>query len=90
MCTTAWMDTHSSRADTRMTRQVLVSHMSHIAEDAHSAPGKALGDGALHVLVLRKPVSRLRLLSIFLQFEEGKHVHEPEVRAAAVFVRECA
>jgi diacylglycerol kinase family enzyme len=65
--------------------QVLVSHVSHIAEDAHSAPGKALGDGALHVLVLRRPISRLRLLNLFLQFEEGKHVTEPEVRGSSLF-----
>ena len=59
--------------------QVLISHVSHIAEKVHISPGKVLGDGAFHVLVLRKPISRWRLVGLFLALEHGAHVEAEEV-----------
>lgn len=62
---------------------VLVSHTSHIAEKAHTSPGKQLGDGAFQILVLRKPVSRGHLISLFLSLEHGGHVASEAVEVYA-------
>jgi diacylglycerol kinase family enzyme len=63
--------------------QVLISHVSHIAESAHSNPGKRMGDGTLQILVLRRQpsLSRLRLISLFLALERGYHVTADEVES---------
>ncbi len=59
---------------------VLISCVSHIGEDVHSNPGKALGDGKLNIMVLRKKnITRWRLLSLFLALEHGGHVEGEEV-----------
>lgn len=42
--------------------------------------GKSMGDGVFHLLVVRKPVSRARLLDLFLQIEAGKHIDCDTVR----------
>ncbi|TFJ84318.1 hypothetical protein NSK_004309 [Nannochloropsis salina CCMP1776] len=62
---------------------VLISHVSHIAESAHSNPGKRMGDGTLQILVLRRQpsLSRLRLISLFLALERGYHVTADEVES---------
>jgi hypothetical protein len=39
-----------------------------------------MGDGVFHLLVVRKPVSRARLLDLFLQIEAGKHIDCDTVR----------
>lgn len=57
---------------------ILVSHVSHIAQDVHIAPGLKLGSGTFQVLVLRQPISRLHLIKLFLSLEHGRHV-ESEV-----------
>lgn len=64
--------------------QLLVSHVSHVAEDCHFFPGKALGDGLFHILVVRKPLSRLKLLTIYAALEVGGHIHEAEVSDCVV------
>lgn len=58
---------------------ILISHVSHIAEKVHISPGKALGDGAFQLLVLRKPVSRGHLVNLFLSLEHGGHVSSDAV-----------
>jgi len=58
---------------------VLISHVSHIAEAVHISPGKALGDGAFQILVLRRPVSRVQLIGLFLALEHGGHVRSEAV-----------
>jgi sphingosine kinase len=61
--------------------QILISHVSHIAETVHSSPGKKIGDGTFQILVLRQQpsLSRLRLISLFLALEHGGHVAVSEV-----------
>jgi sphingosine kinase len=58
---------------------VLISHVSHIAEKVHCCPGKALSDGTLQIVVVRRPVSRLHLMSLFLSIERGGHIHSEAV-----------
>lgn len=62
---------------------ILISHTSHIAEKVFTSPGKQLGDGAFRILVLRKPVSRCHLFSIFLSLEHGGHVASEAVEVCA-------
>ena len=59
----------------------MISHASHIAENAHTCPGKKIGDGTLQILILRQQpsLSRLRLISLFLALEHGGHVAVSEV-----------
>ena len=57
---------------------VLVSNMSHIAEDTHTAPGAALDDGLFHILVVRD-IGRCPLLCGFLQLEDGSHVERDDM-----------
>lgn len=54
---------------------VLISHTSHIAQDVLISPGLTLGSGACQILVLRRPVSRMNLINLFLSLEHGNHIH---------------
>ncbi|GAB5030489.1 sphingosine kinase [Nannochloropsis oceanica] len=60
---------------------ILISHVSHIAEAVHSAPGKKMGDGTFQLMVLRRQssLSRMRLISLFMALEHGDHVPLKEV-----------
>jgi len=54
--------------------------VSHLAEDVPAFPGKRIGDGGMHVLIIKKHVSRGKLVWMFGQMEKGNHLREPEVR----------
>lgn len=58
---------------------LLISHVSHIAYDVHSNPGKILGDGCFEIMMIRKPIQRFRLLSMFLGIENGDHISAEEI-----------
>lgn len=62
-----------------MLYQILVSHVSFIAEDVPVFGGKALGDGGMHVLVLRKHVPRLKILRWFADMSKGLHLRDKDV-----------
>lgn len=42
-------------------------------------PGAKSNDGSLYILIIRKGVTRARLLQIFLAFETGYHINYPEI-----------
>merc|ERR1712227_1162614 len=50
-----------------------------IAYDVNSNPGKGLGDGCFEIMMIRKPIQRYRLLSVFLGIENGEHIGAEEI-----------
>ena len=58
---------------------LLISHVSHIAYDVNSNPEKCLGDGCFEIMMIRKPIQRYRLLSLFLGIETGEHKGAEEI-----------
>lgn len=53
-----------------------VCNVSHMAHDMHNVPGSKLNDGHFNIMILRKGVSRWKLLQLFLGMEKGEHVKD--------------
>jgi len=53
--------------------------MSHLGLDMHASPKSLLNDNRLIAIVVRKGVTKKRMLDILSSFEVGEHVNFPEV-----------
>mmetsp|Transcript_48057 Transcript_48057/g.134227 ORF Transcript_48057/g.134227 Transcript_48057/m.134227 type:complete len:321 (-) Transcript_48057:96-1058(-) len=59
-----------------------VLQTSHAAHDMHSSPNSSLADGVFTIMLLRSgATTRLGLLSLFLQIEDGTHVNNAAVES---------
>lgn len=63
-------------------------NLTHAAHDAIFSTGASPSDGAFDLVILRS-CSRLSLLKVFLNFEDGSHVHNPvvEVSLSLLFLK---
>ena len=65
---------------------ITIAQSAWLASDLQIAPEAGVGDsGLFHVLVLRAPLSRARLLQLFLEMEVAGHTREPLSRHVDMF-----
>ena len=57
-----------------------ICQTSHAAHDMFTSPNSTLDDGIFTILLLRRPVTRLALLSMFLAIEQGTHLEHPDLQ----------
>ena len=58
---------------------IWASHVSHASYDLHNSPQSKIDDGVFEIMVLKYPISRLKLIQVFLDIETGKHVQHKDV-----------
>ena len=65
---------------------VLVSavYLTHISEDMIVAPDSRLSDGLIYLFMIRAPVSRVRLVKLFGDMQNGTAAQDPSVELIRV------
>jgi len=63
---------------------VIAAYLSHIAKDVVAAPGSRLGDGVIHLTLIRAPISRARLVRLYAAMQDGSAVEDPSAEVIRV------
>ncbi|ESO99613.1 hypothetical protein LOTGIDRAFT_141816, partial [Lottia gigantea] len=54
-------------------------YQTHLGSDMLASPESRINDGFIYLIIIRSGISRNALLSLFMSFDEGKHVDSPDV-----------
>ncbi|GFS12463.1 sphingosine kinase 2 [Elysia marginata] len=63
---------------------VMAVYQTHLGSDMLAAPDARLQDGLIHLMMVRKGVSKANLFRLFLSFSQGNHVSSPYVEVVKV------
>ncbi|KAL5017876.1 hypothetical protein ScPMuIL_003598 [Solemya velum] len=63
---------------------VCAVYQTHLGDDLLASPQSRINDGVIHLMVVRKGISKNNLLKLFLEFENGSHVDSPYVELVPV------
>lgn len=58
---------------------IWASHVTHASYDLHNSPQSKIDNGVFEIMLLKYPISRMKLIQVFLDFETGKHVRHKDV-----------